>query len=245
MKKTNQQPALNFDKLIPSGSKALDAVHILFLLTSAVHNGWNVFTHESGLLALFGLAGILAVELTLWGAYTGWQSSQFIGPQKRRAVAACSVAWLYATVGLVASAGGLATLESVYFMYFMPTAAPVMFVLVWRVIAANPERLAEEESLMEEIAAKLYRVQDAKLVRQLNENTRSRDHTALMKQAGAIRTGFRLKSKAKVEYGQLLSDFSLTNNQHLPASSVPELEVSTGDGMPAKKPGSGGMINKH
>lgn len=225
---------LNFDKLLPSGSKALDAVHILFLSTSAVHNAVNVFKHESFLLALFGVAGILAVELTLWGGYTGWKGSEFIGGQKRKAVQACGVAWLYATMGLVAAAGGLEGFEEIYFKYFMPTAAPVMFVLSWRVIAANPERLAEEEELLERIAAKVYAVKDKKLLRQLNETTRARYHMSLMKQASGIRTGWKLRTKAKSEYNQLLADFSLSAAKQLPASDLPELEVSTGDGAVVK-----------
>jgi hypothetical protein len=243
--------------------RKLNAIHIIFLLYSAAHNLINAWHRaDHALFFLFVVAGILSVELMLWGIYTNWIKGKLIGKMLRVSKYAGILAMFYATAGILAQVQGFTGSAWLDFHYkwIMPTSAPTMFVFAFWIQAVDPVMKAERdaqakqyfagvEKRREVIDVQMADLEKRKRMRRLKIQIDSKRVRALEVESNKRRTIKTLERSAVSEMPRLLEEAGVSvgdaNKQKLllnfkydPPKQIDESKPKNSAVNPRKMPGA-------
>ncbi len=203
---------------------ALDWIHVIFLFYSGAHNAINAWHRaENGLFFIFVLVGILSVEIMLWSIYKYWKAGHLVGKMLRIGKYAGILAMFYATAGILAQAQSATANEwlNAYYMWILPSSAPVMFFFAFWIQSVDPIMMAERdttayaylasiEERREQLDARRMNLDEQRSRRKLRSHVMKKKLLALWKESDSRRTKSTLRRASMTEMPMLLEEVGIS-----------------------------------
>ena len=203
---------------------ALDWIHVIFLFYSGAHNTINAWHRaENGLFFVFVLVGILSVEIMLWSIYKYWKAGHLVGKMLRIGKYAGILAMFYATAGILAQAQSTSANEwlNAYYMWILPSSAPVMFFFAFWIQSVDPIMMAERdttayaylasiEERREQLDARRMNLDEQRSRRKLRAHIMKKKLLTLWKESDSRRTKSTLRRASMTEMPMLLEEVGIS-----------------------------------